>query len=35
VPWRGLAARSFSLDQASEALTAVERQEVVKAIIVA
>jgi L-iditol 2-dehydrogenase len=33
VPWRDMAARSFSLDQAGQALAAVERRDVVKAII--
>lgn len=34
VPWRDLAARRFPLAQAGDALAAVERREVVKAIIV-
>jgi L-iditol 2-dehydrogenase len=33
VPWREMAARRFSLEEAGAALAAVERQEVVKAII--
>ena len=35
VPWRELAARRYPLDRAGEALAAVERREVVKAVIVA
>ncbi len=33
IPWRDLAARQFQLAQAGEALAAVERREIVKAII--
>ena len=34
VPWRELAHRRFSLSQAGDALAAVERRDVVKAVIV-
>jgi L-iditol 2-dehydrogenase len=34
VPWRELASRTYSLSQAGDALAAVERRDVVKAVIV-
>ena len=33
VPWREMASRAYSLEQAGEALKAVERRDVLKALI--